>query len=101
MTIGWFLAEEGGFGLNVDILETNLINLVIILGVLFYFGSKFLGKTLSTRKAEHRSRDRRGRDSASKTPRRPWRQQQQKLAQAKQDSPEDTRGCRANGCNAG
>ncbi len=49
--MGWLLAmEEGGFGLNFDILETNLINLVIIIGVLVYFGSKFLGKTLSTRK---------------------------------------------------
>lgn len=52
MTIGWFLAaEEGGIGLNFDILETNLINLAIIIGVLVYFGSKFLGKTLSTRRA--------------------------------------------------
>ncbi|MEM1254426.1 MAG: F0F1 ATP synthase subunit B, partial [Cyanobacteria bacterium P01_H01_bin.21] len=35
----WLLAsEEGGFGLNFDILETNLINLVIIIGVLVYFG---------------------------------------------------------------
>ncbi|MBU6229067.1 MAG: F0F1 ATP synthase subunit B [Cyanobacteria bacterium REEB459] len=49
--MGWFLAtEEGGVGLNFDILETNLINLVIIIGVLVYFGGKFLGKTLSTRK---------------------------------------------------
>ena len=30
--------EAGGFGLNIDILETNLINLVIIIGVLFFFG---------------------------------------------------------------
>lgn len=50
--MGWFLAtEEGGFGLNFDILETNLINLIIIIGVLIYFGGKFLGKTLSTRRA--------------------------------------------------
>ncbi|MFM7471965.1 MAG: F0F1 ATP synthase subunit B [Nodosilinea sp. LVE1205-7] len=50
--MGWLLAtEEGGIGLNFDILETNLINLVIIIGVLVYFGGKFLGKTLSTRKA--------------------------------------------------
>lgn len=48
----WLLAtEEGGFGLNFDLLETNLINLVIIWGVLFYFGSKFLGSTLSERRA--------------------------------------------------
>ncbi|NEP17696.1 MAG: F0F1 ATP synthase subunit B [Leptolyngbya sp. SIO4C1] len=48
----WLLAsEEGGFGLNFDILETNLINLVIIIGVLIYFGSKFLGQTLAERRA--------------------------------------------------
>ena len=43
--------EGGGFGLNFNILETNLINLAIVWGVLFYFGSKFLGKTLSERRA--------------------------------------------------
>jgi F-type H+-transporting ATPase subunit b len=46
------LATEGsGFGLNFDLLETNLINLVIIWGVLFYFGRKFLGNTLSSRRS--------------------------------------------------
>jgi F-type H+-transporting ATPase subunit b len=43
---------EGGFGLNTNILETNLINLVIILGVLFFFGRKFLGNTLSERRSK-------------------------------------------------
>lgn len=44
-------AEEGhGFGLNFDILETNLINLVIIISVLFFFGRKVVGKTLSDRR---------------------------------------------------
>ncbi|MEO0539909.1 MAG: F0F1 ATP synthase subunit B [Cyanobacteria bacterium P01_A01_bin.105] len=53
MDILWLVAsEEGGFGLNFDILETNLINLIIIIGVLIYFGSNFLGKTLSERRAE-------------------------------------------------
>ena len=41
---------ESGFGLNFDILGTNLINLVIIIGVLFYFGRKFVGKTLIERR---------------------------------------------------
>lgn len=41
---------EGGFGLNFDILETNLINLAIIIGVLLYFGRRFVGKTLSERR---------------------------------------------------
>ena len=41
---------EGGFGLNLNILDTNLINLVIIIGVLFVFGRKIVGKTLSDRR---------------------------------------------------
>ncbi|MDA0672593.1 MAG: F0F1 ATP synthase subunit B [Cyanobacteria bacterium] len=51
MTMFWLLAtEEGGFGLNFDLLETNLINLVIVIGVLIYFGKKFLGNTLTSRR---------------------------------------------------
>ena len=38
-----FLAEahsevEGGFGLNLNIFETNLINLLLLVGILIYFG---------------------------------------------------------------
>ncbi|MCT7949438.1 F0F1 ATP synthase subunit B [Ancylothrix sp. C2] len=42
--------EHGGFGLNFDLFETNLINLAIIIGVLFYFGRGFLGNVLSERR---------------------------------------------------
>jgi F-type H+-transporting ATPase subunit b len=42
-------AHEGGFGLNTNILETNLINLAIIVTVLFIFGRKALGNTLKAR----------------------------------------------------
>jgi F-type H+-transporting ATPase subunit b len=52
-TVGGELAEEaghGGFGLNTNILETNLINLVIIITVLFVFGRKVVGNTLKTRR---------------------------------------------------
>lgn len=45
------VAENSGIGLNLDILETNVINLAIILGVLVYFGRGFLGKTLTDRRA--------------------------------------------------
>jgi F-type H+-transporting ATPase subunit b len=45
-------AEEKGFGLNLDIFETNLINLAILVGLLVYFGSKVLGKILSDRKSK-------------------------------------------------
>ncbi len=42
-------AEAKGFGLNFDILETNLVNLVIVIGLLFYFLKGALTKTLSER----------------------------------------------------
>jgi F-type H+-transporting ATPase subunit b len=44
-------AEEGGFGLNLDIFETNLVNLSIVIAVVVYFGKGFLSKTLGDRKA--------------------------------------------------
>jgi F-type H+-transporting ATPase subunit b len=44
-------AAEGGFGLNIDILETNLINLAILIGILFYFGRKVLSNILNERRA--------------------------------------------------
>ncbi len=86
MIIGWFLAaEEGGVGLNFDILETNLINLAIIAGVLVYFGSKFLGKTLSTRQATIESAilEAEQRKQAAATA---LAEQQQKLAQAQEEA---------------
>ncbi|BAW95811.1 ATP synthase B chain, Subunit I [[Synechococcus] sp. NIES-970] len=45
-------ASEGGFHLNFDILETNIINLAIIIGVLYVYGSKFIGNVLETRKSK-------------------------------------------------
>ncbi len=42
--------EEGGFGLNPDLLSTNLINLVIVIGLLVYAGRGFLGNLLGGRK---------------------------------------------------
>jgi F-type H+-transporting ATPase subunit b len=45
-----YLATAEGWGLNFDILETNLINLAILIGVLLVYGSKFLGKILSERR---------------------------------------------------
>lgn len=41
----------GGFGLNFDILETNLINLAILIGGLVYFGPGVVGKILGERKS--------------------------------------------------
>ncbi|NEO68539.1 F0F1 ATP synthase subunit B [Moorena sp. SIO3H5] len=72
---------EGGFGLNFNILETNLINLGILLGVLYYFGSKLVGNILSERRSkieqaikEVEARQREGAEALA--------DQQQKLAQA-------------------
>lgn len=77
--------SEGGIGLNFDILETNLINLVIIIGVLFVFGRKIVGKTLSDR-AERvetaiKSAEKRATDAAIALS-----EQQQKLAQAQAEA---------------
>jgi F-type H+-transporting ATPase subunit b len=42
--------EEGGFGLNLDIFETNIINLALLVGILVVFGRKLLVNTLSERR---------------------------------------------------
>lgn len=52
-----FLAEahselEGGFGLNLDIFETNLINLTLLVGILIYFGRPVLSKILTERRSK-------------------------------------------------
>nr|YP_010716109.1 ATP synthase CF0 B subunit [Crepidomanes latealatum]WDE75844.1 ATP synthase CF0 B subunit [Crepidomanes latealatum] len=44
----WIIAA--GFGLNTNILEINLINLILVLGVLFYFGKGVLINLLENRK---------------------------------------------------
>ncbi|MCA6503138.1 MAG: F0F1 ATP synthase subunit B [Pseudanabaena sp.] len=41
--------ESSGIGFNTDILETNVINLVIVVAFLVYAGRGFLGKILSAR----------------------------------------------------
>lgn len=45
-------AAEGGFGLNLDFLETNLLNLAILVGVLVYFGRNALGNILKERREQ-------------------------------------------------
>jgi F-type H+-transporting ATPase subunit b len=52
-----FLAEahsevEGGFGLNLNIFESNLINLSILVGILFYYGRNIVGNILSERRSK-------------------------------------------------
>lgn len=78
-------AEEGGFGLNTDILDTNLINLVIIVGVLIYFGRGFLGKTLTDRRSQIESAIREAEQRKQKAAA-ALAEQQQKLAQAQAEA---------------
>jgi F-type H+-transporting ATPase subunit b len=78
-------AGHSGFGLNLDILETNIINLVIIIGVLVYFGKNSLGKTLSDRRAQieaaiQEAEQRKAKAAAALA------EQQQKLAQAQTEA---------------
>ncbi len=42
-------SAEGGFGLNFDIFEANVINLAIVIGILVYFGRGVLSNTLGGR----------------------------------------------------
>jgi len=44
------LAEHEGIGLNTDILETGLINILALLAILIYTGRDFLGSLLETRR---------------------------------------------------
>lgn len=43
-------AAESGFGLNFDVLDTNLINLAIVIAILVYFGRQLLGNILGDRR---------------------------------------------------
>jgi len=47
------LLEEGeGIGLNLDILETGVLNILGLVAILIYVGRDFLGSILETRQAE-------------------------------------------------
>ncbi len=88
--IGWLIAEaaveapeEGGFA--ASILESNLVNLLIVIGLLVYFGRGFLGKILSERRSDIEAalkdaEDRRQKAAAALAG------EQQKLAQAQQEA---------------
>ena len=43
---------EGGFGLNLDILGTNLINLTLLVGILVYYGKGLISNMLTERNAK-------------------------------------------------
>jgi len=44
------LSENGSIGLNLDILETGVINIAALVGILIYTGKDFLGSILQERK---------------------------------------------------
>jgi len=44
------LAEEGGISLNLDILETGLVNIIALVAILIFTGRDFLGSILEERK---------------------------------------------------
>lgn len=79
------VAEEGGFGLNLNILETNLINLLVVIALLVYFGRGFLVKILTERRTAIetaiRDAEKRKKDAAAALA-----EQQQKLALAQQEA---------------
>ncbi len=44
------LAEHEGIGLNLDILDTGLLNIIALIAILFFTGRDFLGSLLEERK---------------------------------------------------
>ncbi|MGK7874852.1 MAG: F0F1 ATP synthase subunit B [Xenococcaceae cyanobacterium] len=78
-------AGEGGFGLHLDILESNLINLAILIGVLVYFGRKALGNILSERRSKIAEEIQEAEDRQRKAAE-ALADQQQKLAQAQAEA---------------
>lgn len=74
-------AEESGFGLNLNIFETNVINLAILLWVVVGYGSKLVGKVLSERRAKIEEEVRDAETRASEAAK-ALAQAQQDLAQA-------------------
>jgi F-type H+-transporting ATPase subunit b len=83
--LGAEAAETGGFGLNFDLFETNLVNLAIVAGLLIYFGRGFLGKTLVDRRSaiETAIKDAEQRKKQAVSA---LAEQQQKLAQAQAEA---------------
>ena len=46
------LPESEGITINLDILETGLINIIALVGILIYVGRDFLGSSLEARKSD-------------------------------------------------
>jgi F-type H+-transporting ATPase subunit b len=50
INISEFVSKSEGFGINTDIFETNIINLVFVIGVLIYYGKPLINDILKNRK---------------------------------------------------
>ena len=48
----FILASNGSFGINTDIFETNLVNQLIVLVGIVFFGRDFLSESLGQRQTE-------------------------------------------------
>lgn len=86
--VNWLIlgeAEEAGFGLNLSLLDTNLINLVIIISVLIYFGRGFIGKSLIERRSQIETAIQEA-EARKKSASAALAEEQQKLAQAKAEA---------------
>ena len=87
--------HEGGFGLNLDILDTNLINLLILIGVLYFYGSKIVGNILSERRekiARQLAEIEEKKEKAAAT----LAEEEKKLAEAKQTATKIVKDAKAN-----
>jgi F-type H+-transporting ATPase subunit b len=76
---------EGGFSLNTNILDTNLINLAIIITVLVVFGRKVLGNTLKSRRENIESAIKSAEQKVAETAAQ-LKEAQQKLEQAQAEA---------------
>lgn len=78
-------AAEHGFGLNFDILEANIINLALLLGILVYYGGQVVGKILNERRAKIEAEIQEAESRASKAASE-LAKAQQNLAQAQEEA---------------
>lgn len=83
--VGLLASETKGFGFHFDILEANLINLAIVIGVLIYFGKGFLGDKLKARREEIEQAVREAEERQKKAAA-ALAEQQQKLQMAKKEA---------------
>jgi F-type H+-transporting ATPase subunit b len=78
-------AAHEGIGLNLDFLETNVLNLAILLGLIVFYGRKVLGNLLSERRAKIAEALQEA-ESRQKQAAQALAVQQQKLAEAKAEA---------------